>query len=79
MRPNCHNQVAGCEPLHFDQATNRSPTLRLLSSHLPLEEGSAVSRLIIAIVVVAIWAVALVQNAANGTPGNSSRYQYGSR
>jgi hypothetical protein len=45
-----------------------------------------VSRLIIAIVVgvvVAIWAVALVQNAlssaANGTSSNSSLYQYGSR
>lgn len=40
------------------------------------------SRLIIA-VVVAIWAVALVQNAlsseANGTPSNSSLYQDGSR
>jgi hypothetical protein len=42
-----------------------------------------VSRLIIGIVVVAIWAVALVQDAppsaANGTPSDSSRYQYGSR
>ena len=44
------------------------------------------SRLIIAIVVgvvVAIWAVALVQNAlsseANGMPSNSSLYQDGSR
>ena len=39
------------------------------------------SRPIIPIVVVAIWAVA--QNAlpgtANGTPSNSSRYQHGSR
>jgi hypothetical protein len=47
-----------------------------------VEEGNAVSRLIIAI-VVAIGAVALVQNAlpsaATGTPSNSSRYQYGSR
>ena len=41
------------------------------------------SRPIIPIVVVTIWAVALAQNAlpgaANGTPSNSSRYQHGSR
>jgi hypothetical protein len=47
-----------------------------------MEEGSAVSRLMIAI-VMATGAVALVQNAppsaAKGTPSNSSRYQYGSR
>ena len=50
------------------------------------EEERPVSRLIIAIVVgivIAVGAVAVVQNvlsgASNGTPSNASLYQYGTR
>ena len=56
------------------------------SSHRVPEEERPVSRLIIAIVVgivIAVGAVAVVQNvlssASNGSPTNASLYQYGSR
>jgi len=58
----------------------------LVSSHRVPEEERPVSRLIIAIVVgivIAVGAVAVVENAlssaSNGSPSNASLYQYGSR
>jgi hypothetical protein len=59
---------------------------RLLSSAVAPKEECVVIRLIIAIVVgavIAVGATVLVDNvlgsAANGTPSNSSLYQYGTR
>jgi len=60
--------------------------LALLSRNRVPEEERPVSRLIIAIVVgivIAVGAVAVVQNvlntASNGTVSNNSIYQYGTR
>ena len=57
-----------------------------MSRHRAPEEERPVSRLIIAIVVgivIAVGAVAVVQNvlntASNGTVSNNSIYQYGTR
>src|SRR5580693_1696759 len=71
--------------LHFDQVTGWLLLLPLLSSHRA-GEGAHVSRLIVAVIVgivIAVGAVALVENvlagASNGSPTNASLYQYGSR
>ena len=72
--------------LHLDQVTSQLPTISVTVQASSPEEERPVSRLIIAIVVgivIAVGAVAVVQNvlntASNGTVSNNSIYQYGTR
>ena len=77
---------SGRNLLHFGQVTRQYVRMLLPSSKQCRRRGSVVIRLIIAVVVGLLLAVggtflvnSVLTSQANGTPSNTSLYNYGSR